>query len=197
MRVLILLILSSLAIVSCNTTKVLTSISRDSTSLTVNIDSSFLLKKDTIRFDSLLNKYLLLEGELDSLNNISMFNDSTSKSTIDSILILKRKAIYITKIQLQKGAIIDATYILLKDIYIISKDTSYVKPLEFLLKIHGDSIGLEFNSDITILTSETINTTTINRKVTFITWIFHKYTLYLMGLFFTFIIFLLILLKLK
>lgn len=188
MKYIVSLILIIIIFTSCKTTKTTITTSYDSTNIETKIDTLVLIKQDTVQFDSLLQTYLLLEEMVDSLESLPKSEVKYIKDSRSRALYEAYKNKYLTEVKLRKGANIDSDYIIKDSISITTSDTTYYKYLDFTLKIREDSIGLQFNHDFKVLSSQTTITEVKNRKITFIAWLGSKYTLTLLSIFLVLII---------
>lgn len=182
MKQFIFLIISSL-LYSCASTKITTTLTeQDSTRVEVKIDTIFIVQQDTIKFDSLLSTHLLLEGRIDSIESLPESEIKIIQDERSRALYIAYKQKYNSLLGLRQGARIDMDFPLEKDIFITNKDTSYTETIRFLISVKGDSIGLEFNQNLNILSTQTTHITEKHRKITLIAWLGSKYTLYLLSL---------------
>lgn len=175
-RVLILLVCSSVIFWSCTTSKVVTQTIQDSTRVSIQVDTLVQLQKDTVEFNNLLNDFLLLEERIDSLNTLEP-KTIIEKDNISKLIADKYKQKYKLTTKLYEGANKDSIYHIVEKIKINNKDTSYIVSLLFIIEKKGSSISLRMQDELNVLSSTTINTKTINRKVNFINWITSKFTL--------------------
>jgi len=178
-KLFVFLICSTIGFSSCTTSKVVTTVTQDSTRVSMKIDTLLVSEMDTIRFDSLLVNFLLLEGQIDSLESLEP-KTVIQKDIKNRLLANSYREKYNNQKQLYLGASKDSTYIIKDELKIIGKDTSYIQPIYFAVKKQGNTISLMFDNELNILTEEVIVTKTIERKITLFAWLKSQFTIYLL-----------------
>ena len=178
-KLLIFLICSTIAFSSCTTSKVVTKVTQDSTRVSMKVDTLLVSEMDTVRFDSLLVNFLLLEGQIDSLESL-VPETIIQKDLRDRVLANSYRKKYNAQKQLYLGASKDSTYVIEDHLEIVGKDTSYTQPIYFAIKKQGNNISLMFDNKLNILTEEIVIIKTIERKITLFAWLKSQFTLYLL-----------------